>query len=62
MSIWHNFICTNRPNLTRLCHVIMKSCQVVTTSYMTEVVSSWQDFSMTWKSGVKLELFEVLPN
>jgi len=31
VPIQHDFICTNRSNLTRLCHVILKSCQLGTT-------------------------------
>jgi len=32
VPIRHDFICTNRLNKTRLCHVILKSCQLGTTS------------------------------
>ena len=37
VPIRHDFICTNRSNLTRFCHVILKSCQLVTTF----VLSYW---------------------
>jgi len=37
VSIWHDFICTNRSNLTRLCHVILKLCQLG----MTFALSYW---------------------
>ena len=59
MSIRLDFICTNRSHLTRLCHVILKSCQLGTTSALsywrranlarllpchTEGVPTWHDF------------------
>jgi len=43
VSIWHDFIWTNRPNLTRFCHVIMKSCQLDT----TYVLSYWNRANLT---------------
>jgi len=44
VPIWHDFICTNRHNLTRLCHVILKSCQLGTTSAM----SYWSRANLAW--------------
>ena len=35
VSIRHDFIWTNRSNLTRLCHVILKLCQLSTTSALS---------------------------